>query len=220
MTSTILKGIKILAISAFVFTNHKIWIDFDDIVRPPHVFDNTKFNPIEILYIDDNVQEDDLILMGKEENSIYNGLSMSRVCSLIEALQSAEQDEDYEVNTHYIDGKDREILEALVYGEAGGEDFVGQCLVAQCLRDTMSRMNTTDVRKVIKTFKYAGSTKNGTSQSCKDAVAFIFDNGGYVVKQRIIYFYAFEMTQSKWHETQDFVIEWGCHRFFDDSGWE
>lgn len=159
-------------------------------------------------------------LMSIEFHTVYDGLNESQIISLQEAAHMADINYHYKAEPIAITGGNREILEALVFGEAGGEDFVGQCLVAQCIRDTMVQMKTTDVTEIIKKFKYAGNTNKGTSQSCKDAVAFIFDNGGYVVRQRIIYFYAPNLVRSKWHETQDFVIEWGCHRFFDDSGWE
>lgn len=169
----------------------------------------------------ENVQNQiELQLIELENAGLYDGLNEEQISEIKEAMSMATMHYNYDVNPLEVTGKDREILEALVYGEAGDEGFAGQCLVAQCLRDTMSRMKTTDVKKVIKTFKYAGRTDRGTSQSCKDAVAFIFDNGGFVVKQRVIYFYAPHMVESKFHESQDFVIEWGGHRFFDDSGWE
>lgn len=165
-------------------------------------------------------QQMELQLMGLESRGVYDGLSEEQITLLQEVLYTTPMDYHYDIKPMTISGKNREILEALVFGEAGDEGFIGQCLVAQCIRDTMYRLNTTDVMQVIKNFKYAGSIKKGTSQSCKDAVSFIFDNGGYVVKQRIIYFYAPKLVKSNFHESQDFVIEWGGHRFFDDSGWK
>lgn len=163
----------------------------------------------------------ELELISPEFQTVYNGLNEEQIIALKDVIHMVPMDYHYKFNPITVTGKNREILEALVYGEAGGEDFVGQCLVAQCIRDTMSRLKTTDVNKVIREFKYKGSTGMGTSQSCKDAVAFIFDNGGYVVKQRVIYFYSPDLAKtSKFHEEQDFIIEWGGHRFFDDSSWK
>ena len=38
--------------------------------------------------------------------------------------------------------------------------------------------------------------------------------GGYAVRHKVFYFYAYKWCKSSWHETQPFVIQYGGHRFF------
>ncbi|MDD5934504.1 MAG: hypothetical protein PUC65_02900 [Clostridiales bacterium] len=150
---------------------------------------------------------------------MYINVSESRRNMLMNTVKLGKKDKSYTGKTLKITGKNRELLEALVYGEAGGEGFIGQCLVAQAIRDTMIEENEKSVKKIIRMYQYAGKTCNGTSQEVKDAVKFIFDDGGYAVQHRIVFFYAPKICRSKFHEKQKFVIEWKGHRFFDNSAW-
>lgn len=111
--------------------------------------------------------------------------------------------------------EDRDLLERLVMGEAGAEGYVGAALVAQAIRDTMIYKGYGSVAEVRSALKYSGSIKREPNQDVLNAVRFIFDEGGCAVKHRIYYFYAFEWCTSSWHETQNFVIQYGGHRFFD-----
>lgn len=111
-------------------------------------------------------------------------------------------------------GEQRDFLERLVMGEAGNQGFEGAALVAQSLRDNMLAKGTTDVKELKKMMAYSGSTSKEPNEDVKQAVAFIFDNGGFAVQHRINYFYNPDMVSSKFHESQQFVIEYGNHRFF------
>lgn len=112
--------------------------------------------------------------------------------------------------------EDRDLLERLVMGEAGGEGMEGAALVAQAIRDTMVYKGFTSVNDVRIACGYSGSIKKSPNQNVKDAVAYIFDQGGNAVQHRIFYFYAPKMVSSKFHESQRFVIEYGGHRFFSN----
>ena len=114
--------------------------------------------------------------------------------------------------------EDRDLLERLVMGEAGGEGFEGAALVAQAIRDTMVYKGFTSVNDVKTACGYSGSIKKTPNQNVKNAVAYVFDQGGIVVKHPIFYFYAPKMASSKFHESQKFIIEKGEHRFF--STWQ
>ena len=107
---------------------------------------------------------------------------------------------------------DRAKLERLVMGEAGSTGYYGASLVAQCIRDAMVRSNTTSIDEIISDYGYYGSTATEPNSAVKEAVSFIFDQGGSAVNHRIIVFY---IGQSAWHETQDFVTEYCGMRFFD-----
>ena len=111
-------------------------------------------------------------------------------------------------------GEQREFLERLVMGEAGNQGFEGAALVAQSLRDNMIAKGTTDVKELKKKMAYSGSTSREPNEDVKAAVAFIFDQGGCAVQHRINYFYNPEIVSSSFHESQQFIIEYGNHRFF------
>lgn len=107
---------------------------------------------------------------------------------------------------------ERRIAECIVQGEAGGEDLKGKMLVAQCLLNACVESDIQPSKARVQ-LKYSG-WKTNVSDETKRAVREVFDNGYQVVKEPILYFYAPKLCTSKWHETQDFVIEHGCHRFF------
>lgn len=107
---------------------------------------------------------------------------------------------------------DRAKLERLVMGEAGSTGYYGASLVAQCIRDAMVRSNTTSIDEIISDYGYYGSTATEPNSAVKEAVSFIFDQGGSAVNHRILVFY---IGQSAWHETQNFVTEYCGMRFFD-----
>lgn len=116
-----------------------------------------------------------------------------------------------------VTGADRDLLERLVYGEAGNQGPVGIALVAQCIRDAMLYEGFDSVAEVRTKFQYAGSIYRGTSDLVKEVVAYIFDEGGYAVEHPILYFYAprnGEPTQDGFHETQVFVVQYNRSRFF------
>lgn len=107
---------------------------------------------------------------------------------------------------------ERKVVECIVQGEAGGEDYIGKCLVAQCLFNSCEKNNITP-SQVRKQLKYSGWNTN-VSDETRLAVREVFDNGYQVVAEPIMYFYAPKLCKGKWHETQVFVIEHGCHKFF------
>jgi len=109
---------------------------------------------------------------------------------------------------------DRDICERLVMGEAGGQGFEGAALVAQALRDSMLYKGFDSVNAVRVSMGYSGSIYKTPNQDTLDAVAFIFDEGGYVVRHPVFYFYNPAVTRSSFHESRIFVIEYKQHRFF------
>ena len=115
-----------------------------------------------------------------------------------------------------VAGEDRDLLERLVYGEAGNQGFIGISLVAQCIRDAMLYEGFATVAELRTAFRYAGSIDKGTSEEVKRAIRFIFDEGGYAVKHPILYFYApkGEPNYDGFHESQEFVVQYVRSRFF------
>lgn len=110
---------------------------------------------------------------------------------------------------------DRDVLEHLVMGEAGGQGFIGCCLVAQAIKDTMITDGYPSVDAVRTGNGYSASLDNVPNQDVLDAIEFVFDNGGAAVQHRIIYFYAPNVCESTFHESQNYVVTHGGHKFFD-----
>lgn len=115
----------------------------------------------------------------------------------------------------YLTDYERWVVECIVMGESGGEPYGGQILVAQCILNACLKdgIQPSEVRTK---YKYSGWNDNPTD-SVKNAVSAVFDLGEKMVDEPILYFYAPSLCQSKWHETQIFVIEFGGHRFFKEK---
>lgn len=117
-----------------------------------------------------------------------------------------------EVPRFYLTDEERRIAERMVMGEAGAESYEGQVLVAQCILNAclLEGWQPSQVRV---NYRYAG-WHDEPSQSVKDAVSAVFDHGFEIVSEPIVYFYAPKLCQSKWHESQTWVITEGGHKFF------
>lgn len=114
-------------------------------------------------------------------------------------------------------GDERELLERIVMGEAGGEGFLGQALVAQCIRDAIVYKGIDSVQDVIIELKYSGSLNKKPTEEVKQAVSYIFDEGKNAVQHRILYFYAPKIVKSKFHESQNYIYSHKGHKFFDEN---
>ena len=155
------------------------------------------------------------IEQAKAEEKARKKATFSSVDQSDVLLSIDNPDENYTGTIVSLDPADRDLLERLVMGEAGAEGYEGAALVAQAIRDTMVYRGYSSVAEVRSALKYSGSIKREPNQDVLDAVSFIFDEGGCAVKHRVYYFYAYKWCTSKWHETQEFVIQHGDHRFFD-----
>lgn len=107
---------------------------------------------------------------------------------------------------------ERDLVARVVMGEAGGEDYDGQRLVAQCILNACILEGITPEEAVEK-YQY---TKNrpDPSASVLEAVSAVFDRHDVVTDELILWFYAPSECSSEWHESQRFVLEHGGHRFF------
>lgn len=112
-----------------------------------------------------------------------------------------------------LEVSDRQTLEGLVMGEYGN-DYLGAVLVAQCIRDSMVKEGTNSTAVIKKRYGYTAPIKRNVSKTVKQAVAFVFDEGGSGVQHPIYYFYASNLVRGKWHETQKFIVQRNAVRFF------
>lgn len=114
--------------------------------------------------------------------------------------------------TFYLSNYERQVVECIVMGESGGESYNGQVLVAQCILNACLKDGIQPSRVRTK-YQYSGWNSN-PSDSVKEAVSAVFDDGYKVTNEPILYFYSPKYCTSSWHESQRFVIEVGGHRFF------
>lgn len=111
-----------------------------------------------------------------------------------------------------LTAEERDTVERVVMAEAGGEDYEGQRLVAQCILNGCLLEDMRPPELVIE-YRYT-SKRPEPSESVCAAVSAVFDDGDMVIDEPILYFYAPALCTSSWHESQRFVLEHGGHRFF------
>jgi hypothetical protein len=104
----------------------------------------------------------------------------------------------------------------MVMGEAGAEPYDGMIAVAQCILAACQADGI--VPSEVRTeYRYAG-WKEEYSDKVERAVLAVFRDGTRVCDEEIIFFYAPKLCTSKWHETQDYVLTIGGHKFFAEKG--
>lgn len=96
---------------------------------------------------------------------------------------------------------ERNEIERVVMAEAGAEPYIGQMAVAQCILNACEQENA----------------RPEPSYKVKSAVSDVFDDGDVATDAEILYFYAPELCQSIWHESQTYVCTIGGHRFFEEA---
>lgn len=101
---------------------------------------------------------------------------------------------------------------SVVTAEAGGEPFAGMVAVAQCILQS-SEDDGIRPDEAVEKYKYTKNRPEPTEEAL-EAVQAVFDFGHVATTEPIKYFYSPNRVQSKWHETQEFVVEINGHRFF------
>lgn len=132
---------------------------------------------------------------------------------VVEVIELVETDvEEVPPAFYELSDYERGVVEAMVMGEAGGESYTGQLLVAQCILNAALKDNIPP-SEVRTRYKYSGWNEN-PSDDVKNAVSEVFDYGYQVTEEPILYFYAPKRCTSAWHESQRHVITEGGHKFF------
>ena len=114
---------------------------------------------------------------------------------------------------------DRWFIECVVAGECAYEPYEGKLAVAQCYFDAMIKDGLT-AREVKEVYQYAGWNPDLDKQDRKmyievmDAVHDVFDMGQFVTEKPILFFYAPSLCDSPWHESQNYAMTIGGHKFF------
>ena len=119
---------------------------------------------------------------------------------------------------YFLDEEDKEMIIAIVAGEAKGEDYEGKLAVAQCILDNLIYENTTIENIKWKFDGYDSELKKENEEAwdeCKKAVEAVFDKGERVINEPLLWFYNRKTTYSSFHEEKTkYVGDWGNHSFF------
>ena len=104
---------------------------------------------------------------------------------------------------------------SVVTAEALGEPYAGKVAVAQCI---LQACEDDGIRPSEALIEYA-YTKNRPepTEEALEAVQAVFDFGQVASADPIKYFYAPELTQSEWHESQEYIMTINGHRFFAEK---
>ena len=130
-----------------------------------------------------------------------------------------ESEIEYYKSPIYLTEDDRWFIECVVAGECAYEPYEGKLAVAQCYFDAMIKDCLT-AREVKEVYQYAGWNTDLDKQDRKmyievmDAVHDIFDMGQFVTEKPILFFYAPSLCDSPWHESQNYAMTIGGHKFF------
>lgn len=103
----------------------------------------------------------------------------------------------------------------VITAEAVGEPFAGKVAVAQCILQACEddRIRPGEVLE-----KYEYSARRPTpDDEALEAVEAVFDFGIVATTEPIKYFYAPELTESGWHESQVYVMTINNHKFFKEA---
>lgn len=123
----------------------------------------------------------------------------------------------YSKPTYGLTAEERAVVEAVVATESGAEDYIGQLLVAQCVRNTAEATGMRPDEVVLQEGQYAPPSEE-LRYLVADAVSAVFDDGLGATSETIRYFYAPLYCTSVWHEEAlEFVLEHGGHRFFEEE---
>ena len=106
-------------------------------------------------------------------------------------------------------------IASVVQAEAGGEPYAGKVAVAQCIFQAVKDDDITP-RQAVKKYSY---TKNRPEPSAEsfEAVDNVFLYGHTVTSEPIKYFYAYNLVNSPFHESQKHVITINNHKFFKEA---
>lgn len=110
---------------------------------------------------------------------------------------------------------ERDTVERVVMAEAGAEPYEGQIAVAQCIFNACEREGKRPDEIVVE-YQYTDKRPEPTNE-VKAAVSAVFDDGETVTDREILYFYAPALVESEWHESQEYVMTVGGHRFFEEG---
>lgn len=115
---------------------------------------------------------------------------------------------------YIITDKERYELASVITAEAIGEPFAGKVAVAQCILQACEDDGVRPIEALAR-YKYSSHRPEPTDEALA-AVAAVFDFGHIAINEPIKYFYAPELVESLWHESQVYVMTINNHKFFKE----
>jgi hypothetical protein len=111
---------------------------------------------------------------------------------------------------------ERDLVERVVMAESGNQTLEGQMAVAQCILNTAEATGQRPDAVVLAPNQYADpAARESVTESIREAVHRVFDDGETVTEEPIRYFYAPRYCAGRWHESAlEYVITIGGHKFF------
>ena len=91
-------------------------------------------------------------------------------------------------------------------------------MYGKCMRDTLVYGQCKKVSEIPSKMQYDGYYAWGGKEPtsiAKDAVKYVFDDGGMCVQHRVFVFYNPTQCTSSWHESLNYILTIGDVRFFD-----
>lgn len=119
----------------------------------------------------------------------------------------------YEKRYTMTDAERLEIAQVIT-AEAEGEPFAGKVAVAQCILQVCEDEGIRPP-EALERYKYSTRRPEPTDEAL-EAVEAVFDFGHVATSEPIRYFYAPELIESSWHESQAYVMTINNHKFFKD----
>lgn len=101
----------------------------------------------------------------------------------------------------------------IVMAEAGGESYEGKMAVAQVILNNCERSHC---RPAEIAWMFAEPRPTWTDEVWL-AVTAVFNEGRTITDEKILWFYAPDLCESAWHESQRFVLAVGGHKFFAEK---
>lgn len=120
----------------------------------------------------------------------------------------------YEKRYALTDAERLEIAQVIT-AEAVGEPFAGKVAVAQCI---LQVCEDEGIRPSVALERYKYSTgRPEPTEEALEAVEAVFDFGHVATNEPIRYFYAPDLVESNWHESQVYVMTINKHKFFKEA---
>ena len=120
----------------------------------------------------------------------------------------------YEKRYALTDAERLEIAQVIT-AEAVGEPFAGKVAVAQCILQVCEDEGIRPP-EALERYKYSTRRPEPTDEAL-EAVEAVFDFGHVATSEPIRYFYAPDLVESNWHESQVYVMTINKHKFFKEA---
>lgn len=133
----------------------------------------------------------------------------------IEAIKEAVAAAEAPAVRFAITEDERWELASIITAEAVGEPYEGKIAVAQCILQACEDDGIRPGEALVK-YSYA-KTRPDPCADAWAAVAAVFDDGETVTAEPIKYFYAYKIIYSDFHESQNYILTIGGHKFFKEA---